>query len=252
MTFDVAASAYDRFMGAFSEPLADQLLALVKPAPGMRALDVGCGPGAVLVRLADILGGSQVAGVDPSEPFVAAARQRVPDADIRVAGADPLPFDDGAFDLAIAQLVVNFMPDPVAGVREMARVTRPGGTVAASLWDFIGERAPLSLFWRAARDVDPGVVDESGTPSAPPAYLGQLFTAAGLADPRLTELTVTRHYASFDEWWEPYTLGVGPAGAYLAGLDAAAAATLRAHAATLLPNGPFEVDAVSRVVTARV
>src|SRR4051794_4956319 len=136
-------------MGRFSEPLADELLALVDPRPPQRALDVGCGPGALTARLVQRLGAGSVSALDPSPSFVAAARSRLPGVDVRQAAAEALPYDDEVFDLCLAQLVVLFMADPVAGLREMARVTRSGGVVAASVWDHSGANGPLSLFWRA-------------------------------------------------------------------------------------------------------
>src|ERR1700712_2425108 len=135
MTFEVAAEAYDRFMGRFSEPLADRFVELVDVPAGSRALDVGCGPGALTRRLVDRLGVTAVSAIDPSEPFVDAVRSRLPGLDARGGRADSLPFDDATFDLILAQLVVHFMSDPVAGIREMARVANAGGTVAASVWD---------------------------------------------------------------------------------------------------------------------
>src|SRR6478752_9646005 len=123
MSFDVAADAYTRFMGQYSEPLGVQFLDLADPQPGQRALDVGCGPGALTAQLVDRLGVTAVAAIDPSESFVDAARARFPGLDVRQGVAEELPFPDAGFDLALAQLVVQFMSDPVVGLREMARVT---------------------------------------------------------------------------------------------------------------------------------
>ena len=134
MGFDVTADAYDRFMGRFSEPLAELFVEWADVRPGQRALDVGCGPGALTARLVERVGLGSVAALDPSDSFVAAARGRFPDLDVRRAAAEQLPYPDDTFDAALAQLVVHFMKDPVAGVREMARVTRPGGVVAACVW----------------------------------------------------------------------------------------------------------------------
>jgi SAM-dependent methyltransferase len=176
-------------------------------------------------------------------PFVEAARARFPGLDVRLASAEELPFPDDSFDAALAQLVVHFMTDPVGGLREMARVTRPGGTVAASVWDLAGGRSPLSTFWAAARDLDPDVDDESGLPGAREGDLVRLATRAGLADVTPTVLTVSVAYGSFDEWWEPYTFGVGPAGSHVARLDEDQRAALRARCEQLLPPGPFDVVA---------
>ena len=148
MSFDVPADAYDRYMGRYSRQLSAQMADLAGVRPGDRVLDVGCGPGALTAELVTRLGPDAVAAVDPSEPFVAAARQRHPGVDVRRASAEQLPFVDDSFDVAIAQLVVHFMADPVAGLAEMARVTRPDGVVAACVWDHASEQGPLSHFWR--------------------------------------------------------------------------------------------------------
>ena len=142
----MAAEAYDRFMGRYAEPLARRFADFADVAPGQRVLDLGCGPGALTAELIARMGPSAVAAVDPSESFVAAARERHPDADVRSASAERLPFGDGAFDACLAQLVVHFMADPAGGLREMARVTRPGGTVAACVWDHAGGAAPRTPF----------------------------------------------------------------------------------------------------------
>jgi ubiquinone/menaquinone biosynthesis C-methylase UbiE len=243
MSFDVAADAYDRFMGRYSVALAPQMADLAGVHAGQRALDVGCGPGALTRELVGRLGADGVAAVDPSEPFVAAARERNPGVRVERATADALPFDDGSFDAAIAQLVVHFMPDPVAGLAEMRRVTRPGGSVAACVWDFAGERAPLSLFWSAARELDPSVVDESAFAGARQGHLVELLTAAGCTDVTETTVDASREHASFEEWWQPYTAGVGPAGNYVAGLAPDRQAELRERCRALLPPAPFTITA---------
>ena len=119
-------------------------------AAGRRVLDVGCGPGALTAELVRRVGADSVSAVDPSEPFVAAATERHPGVDVRQGSAEQLPFPDDAFDAALGQLVVHFMADPVAGLTEMARVTRRGGVVAACVWDHAGGGGPLSRFWEAA------------------------------------------------------------------------------------------------------
>src|SRR3954452_19818755 len=155
MAFDGAAEAYDRFMGRYSSPLATELLAGSALTPGERVLDVGCGPGVLTQRLVAVLGADRVAAVDPSLPFVEAVRQRLPGVEVAQSVAEDLPFEDDTFDHALAQLVVPFMSDPVAGLREMRRVTRPGGTVAATAWNNAADgTGPLSPFWRAVEAVD--------------------------------------------------------------------------------------------------
>jgi SAM-dependent methyltransferase len=243
VSFDVAAEAYDRFMGRYSRPLAPQLADLAGVRAGQTVLDVGCGPGALTSELVARLGAGSVAAVDPSEPFVAAARARHPGVDVRLASAEGLPFADHTFDVALAQLVVHFMADPVAGLREMGRVTRPGGVVAACVWDHAGENGPLSTFWAAARELDPTVADESHLAGVREGHLVELAAAAGLRAIEPATLNVQLEHETFESWWEPYGEGVGPAGAYVARLDAAARAELREHCRARLPAAPFLVTA---------
>lgn len=243
MGFDVAADAYDQFMGKWSGPLAPRLADLADVRAGSRVLDVGCGPGALTIELATRLGPAAVAGVDPSESFVAAARQRHPGVDIRQAAAEQLPFQDDEFDAALAQLVVHFMTDPIAGLSEMARVTRPGGVVAACVWDYAGGHGPLGPFWLAARELDAGVEDESLLAGTRAGHLAELLSAAGLRDVEDTSLEVSRDYADFDEWWEPFTRGVGPAGSYVARLDTRQRIALRERCRSMLSAGRFSITA---------
>ena len=179
MSFSVGAEAYDRFMGRYSAPLAAELANFAGITVGLRVLDVGCGPGALTAELVRRLGPDAVAAVDPSESFVAAARQRQPGVNVQRAAAERLPFGDRAFDAALAQLVVHFMAEPVVGLRE------------------VEERV----------------------------------------------LSVDVEHPSFEEWWEPFTLGVGPAGAHVAGLDAKQQAQLRERCRELLPEAPFVLTA---------
>src|SRR5437868_8755338 len=178
MTFVVPADAYDRFMGRYSVLLSPQLTDFAGVGAGQRVLDVGCGPGALTAEL--VARAASVTAVDPSEPFVTAARERNPGVEVQLASAEDLPFPDDGFDAALAQLVVHFMADPVAGLAEMARVTRPGGVVAASVWDHAGGRTPISVFWRAALELDPTARDESHLAGARSGDLTKLFDAAGL------------------------------------------------------------------------
>ena len=243
MSFDVAADAYDRFMGRYSVQLSAQLADFAEVHHGQTVLDVGCGPGALTAELVMRLGPESVAAVDPSEPFVAAARARQPGVDVVQASAEQLPFPDGAFDAALAQLVVHFMSDPVAGLTEMARVTRRDGVVAACVWDHAGGQGPLSTFWNAARELDPGVSDESHLAGAREGHLAELFGAAGLRQIEETTVAASLEHATFEAWWDPFTGGVGPAGAHVAGLDAERRAELRERCRRILPAAPFVLTA---------
>jgi ubiquinone/menaquinone biosynthesis C-methylase UbiE len=243
VSFAVAADAYDRFMGRYSVPLAPEFADFAGVGAGQRTLDVGCGPGALTAELVARLGPASVFAVDPSEPFVAAARERHPGVTVRLASAEDLPFGDRAFDAALAQLVVHFMADPIVGLREMGRVTRREGVIAACVWDHAGSQGPLSVFWQAARDLDPDVEDESQLAGAREGHLEELLQAAGLRKVEQNVLSVSVEHASFEDWWEPFAFGVGPAGSYTAGLEAAAQARLRERCRELLPSAPFVLTA---------
>lgn len=243
MSFDVAADAYDNFMGRYSRLLAPQMADLAGVQLGQRAIDVGCGPGALTTELVRRVGPEGVAAVDPSAPFAAAARTRFPGVDVRQTSAEALPFKDHEFDAAIAQLVVHFMSDPVAGLVEMRRVTRPDGVVAACVWDHSGGQGPLSLFWQAAHELHPGVEDESELAGAREGQLATLFREAGLHDLVETVVSAELEHQSFEGWWEPFTRGVGPAGSYVASLGTEEQAELREACRRLLPDGPFVLPA---------
>lgn len=254
MSFEVAAQAYDRFMGGFSAPLSPRLcdLAGLVAGSGARALDVGCGPGQLTVELVRRLGADHVVAVDPSATFVAAARERLPGVDVRQAPGEALPFDDDAVDAALAQLVVSFFTDPVGGLRQMARVTRPGGVVAVSVWDLAGGRAPHSAFWRGLRRVQPDAPDESAMAGAGDGRLPALLREVGLHDVAQHELQVSRAFASIDDWWGTYQLGVGPPGDAVRRLDDAQRAALREACTAELGDGPLTITAVAWAATGTV
>jgi SAM-dependent methyltransferase len=251
VTFDVAAQAYGRFMGRFSEPLAVEFADFCGARPGQRALDVGCGPGALTAQLVDSLGADRVCAVDPSASFVQALGERLPGVDVRAGVAEDLPFGDSVFDLALCQLVVHFMSDPVAGLREMRRVSHPGGTVAAAVWRRSGLGVgPLTTFWQAAGDVDPSVAGERERPGTREGDLARLMSEAGLREPVTTLLTVSARFDTFEEWWEPYTYGIGPSGEYAMSLSEEQREAVRARCLQLLPPAPFEVSGSAWAVRA--
>lgn len=239
--FDGAAEHYDRFMGRYSSGLSAAFADFAGIDAGQRVLDVGSGPGALTAAL--VARGATVSAVDPSEPYIEVLRLRHPGVDAAVGSAEDLPFADHAFDASLAQLVVHFLADPVAGLRELARVTHAGGTIAASVWDHAGGRGPLTAFWNAVHELEHGAADESDLPGARAGALTRLFEKAGLTDVEETLLTATVTHPSFQEWWEPYTLGVGPAGRYVAALEPGARERLRERCRERLGDGPFRISA---------
>jgi SAM-dependent methyltransferase len=246
--FQAPADAYDRFIGRYGPGLADLMLQAAGVEPGMRVLDVGCGPGPLAAQAARIVGPVNVAAVDPSEPFAEACRARIPGADVRVASAESLPFADGSFDAVLAQLVLNFLSDAPRGVAEMSRVARPGGVVAACVWDYAGEMRLLRAFWDAAAEVDPDSVarDEGRFMRyATPDELHALWSEAALDDVAVSALDVETSYDDFDDLWTPFLAGIGPAGAYCATLDSAGQDALREELRARLgdPAGPFTLTA---------
>jgi SAM-dependent methyltransferase len=247
-TFRAAAETYDRHVGRYAPALGAALIEFAGIEPGMRALDVGCGPGALTAQLARLLEPANVCAAEPSEPFAEACRQRV-GVEVVSAPAEALPFEDGAFDAALSQLVVNFMSDAQAGVGEMARVTTPGGLVASCVWDYAGEMTLLRAFWDAAREVDPqrGAVADEGVVMrwCAEGELGELWQAAGLRDVRTGALVVSAAYADFDDLWAPLPTGIAPSGAFCKSLDTDGQAQLReAYRHRLgVGEGPFELTA---------
>ena len=256
-TFRTSAQAYDRHIGRYGSELAAALISAADLQPGQRALDVGCGPGALTAALAELLGGERVAAVDPSEPFAEACASRVAGVRVEVAAAEALPFSDGSFDAALSQLVVNFMSDARAGVREMRRVTRPGGTVAAAVWDYAGGMTLLRRFWDAAVALDPAAasLDEGRSmPYCRPDELRQLWRQAGLQAITCSALTAEADYGGFDDLWQPLEGGVGPSGAYAAALPPKRRARLREELRRRLDVGksPFRLTARAWCVVGRV
>lgn len=242
-----SAAAYDRFVGRYGPPLASALIDFADVEPGMHAVDVGCGPGALAAALADRLGAPNVSAADPSPPFVQACRARVQGIDVVQAPAEDLTFADDSFDVALSQLVVNFMDDPEAGVREMARVTRPEGVVASCVWDYAGEMTLLRGFWDAARDIAPeraAAADEGVVMRwCGEGELAELWRVAGLDSVRFGPLVVRASYADFEDLWSPLPTGIGPAGAFCKSLDEDQQTRLRSELRERLKVGddPFEL-----------
>lgn len=235
-------------MGRYAEPLAEAFVAFAGVGAGDKVLDVGCGPGALTAHLLSV--GADVVAIDPSPPFLDAIRAHFPEVDVQRGTAEGLPYDTGVFDAALAQLVVHFMTDPIVGVRQMARVTRPGGAIAACVWD--GPTGAVAPFWDAVHLIDPAAEDEALLAGARMGSLSGLFEAAGLRDVEEDSIAVEVVHPTFEEWWEPYTFGVGPAGDYVRRLDGEARAHLESVAREHLGDGPFTVTATAWAARATV
>jgi SAM-dependent methyltransferase len=248
-TFRSATDMYGRFVGRYAPSLAASLIGAVDLQSDARVLDVGCGPGGLATALAEVVGQENVAAVDPSQPFVSVCRARLPTADVRVAAAEKLPFEDNSFDAAFAQLVVNFMTNPVQGVGEMKRVVKPGGTVAACTWDYQDGMTMIRAYWDSAHEVVPDEAaefDEGKTMRyATLEELTGLWETVDLEAVEGGELSVTVAYEDFDDLWAPFPTGIGPAGAFCASLDPQQQQALRAALSRRLgdPEGPFELSA---------
>ena len=256
-TFQAPAEVYDRLIGRYGRELARALVAAAGVRAGQQALDVGCGPGALTSELVVLLGTAHVAAIDPSLPFVEACRRRLPGVNVAQAAAEALPFEDATFDRTLAQLVVNFMSDPPAGVQEMKRVTRPGGTVAAAVWDYAGEMTFLRRFWDAAVALDPSAADRDEgrcMPYCTPDELQGLWSASGLAGVRVTQAVVGAGYEGFEDLWKPLEAGIAPSGAYAASLSPERRAALKAELQRRLGVGeqPFRLTARAWLVTGQV
>ena len=254
-TFIGAAGAYDRFIGRYAPSLARAFVAAVGLDNVSSALDVGCGPGALTTELAGRLGPSAVTAVDPSSVFVEACRERNPDVRVLPGTAEALPLDDDSFDLALAQLVLHFVSDPEAAAAELRRVVSSGGTVAACVWDFGPGMAILRAYWDAATAVDPAAPNEFRERRfGRDGEIAALFIAAGMTDVRSGSIDASATYADFDEAWDGFLGGAGPAGAHCMSLDGEQRARVRELVREGLgtPVGPFALTARAWYATARV
>lgn len=225
-------AAYEAFMGPWSRAAAEQFLPWLGLPTGLRWLDVGCGTGALSESILRHTSPEEVRGIDQSAGYVAHARAHVSDERARfdVGEATALPVEPASFDAAVSGLVLNFVPDPVATLRGMARAVRPGGEVAVYVWDYAGGMEFLRRFWDAAVSLDPEAreLDEGRRfPICHPDALGRAFEAADLENIEVSALDVPTVFESFDAYWSPFLGGQGPAPGYARGLSEAKRAELR-------------------------
>ncbi len=249
--FPSPAEHYDRYMGRYTVPLAGALADEVAVSGAMRVLDVGCGPGGLSSELAGRVGAENVAAIDPAEQFVAACRERNPGADVRQGIAEDLPWEDDSFDAALSCLVIAFMRDADAGLREMLRVTRPGGRVGVCMWDIAGRgMTMLRLFWDAMKSVKPDVEGELLRAGTAEGDIAERLERVGFRDVAGGALVVSVDYSGFEDFWEPFTFAVGPSGQAFAKLEDEHKAAVREAIRAELPDGPFTLDARSWYATA--
>jgi SAM-dependent methyltransferase len=224
-----APQNYEQFMGRWSARLAPKFAEFAGVREGEDLLDLGCGTGSLTRALIESRP-RRIAAVDLSPAFVEYAREHIQSAivDWHVADAQDLPLPSHAFDRGLSMLVLNFIPDAAGAVREVRRVLRPGGTFAAATWDYTGGMQMLHTFWDTAASLDPDSIDEAeaGMPFRRAGELSSLFRDCGLADVEETVLEVTAEFQSFEDYWQPFSLGIGPAGAYVGRLDESAKAQL--------------------------
>ena len=231
--------AYEPYVGRWSRPVAAEFVRWLAVPAGKRWVDVGCGTGALTGAILRDAGPENVLALDPSPGYVAHTRAAVgdPRVDVDVADALALPLNDGTSDVVVSGLVLNFVPDPVAAVAEARRVVRPGGWVAAYVWDYAGGMEMIRRFWDAAVALDPGAraLDEAVRfPLCAPERLAETF--GRLADVEVTGITVPTVFRDFDDFWTPFLGGEGPAPAYAASLDPERLAALRDSLRSRLPD----------------
>lgn len=245
MVFDTGDDAYDRFMGRYSTRLAPLFADFAGIHAGQRALDCGAGTGALTSELVARLGPESVVVVEPSPRFVDGLKAKFSELDVRLAPAEDLPWPDGGLDAALAQLVIAFVTDAPAAVRELRRVVREGGVVATCMWDLAGGMEMLAAIVRARRAVSDKPVGDETLTNWRPEELTALFEGAGLRDIVTDTLEVECTYSGYDEFWSALLGGAGPAGAFLQTLDATGKETMRTETYSELgsPDGSFTLHA---------
>lgn len=233
---------YEQYVGRWSRRVAPRFLSWLNLPSGRRWLDVGCGTGALSAAILDHCSPRSVVGVEPSEGFLAKAREQLGDRVLlRRGSATEIPLETGSIDVAVAGLVLNFVSDGRAALGEMARVTVAGGTIGVYVWDYAGKMELMRYFWDAAVELDPGSakMDEGVRfPVCRPPALAALFESAGLRAVEVTALDITTPFAGFDDYWQPFLGGQGPAPAYVMALAETARARLRERIRERLPLQP--------------
>lgn len=245
------AAGYDRLMGRWSRRLAPLLIGFGGLADNDRVLDVGCGTGSLALALPGLGNVASVTGIDPVATFIDAARARSTDPRITfdLGDARALPYADASFDRAYSSLVLQFIPDAARAVAEMRRVVRPGGTVAAAVWDTFGGQLFMRMLWDIAGVLDPTLERPYLRPLTAPGEMAAAWRGAGLLDVEQTSLMIRVEFTGFDDYWGGFETGEGPIGQYVVGLPAPARADLRQHVRRAFlasrPDGPRSMVSVA-------
>ncbi|HCT80556.1 MAG TPA: SAM-dependent methyltransferase [Micromonosporaceae bacterium] len=235
--------AYEAYVGRWSRRVAVAFLDWLDVPAGRKWLDVGCGTGALTATILAKADPSQVVGVDPSEGFLANARAQISDprATFQAGDAQSLPLTDRSFDAVVSGLAINFVPDPQRAMAETTRVAKPGGTAAAYVWDYAEGMELMRYFWDAATDLDTSVAELAEGyrfPLCQPDRLRSLWTDAGLNKVTAEAIDVPTVFADFDDYWQPFLGGQGPAPGYVMSLSEAQRDALRNLLRARLPVGP--------------
>jgi len=235
--------AYELYVGRWSRRTGEKFLSWLDVPPDLRWLDLGCGTGALTSQILQDCLPSSVVGIEPSEGFLSLAREQVKDrrAEFLQGSGDELPVEDGSADVIVSRLVLNFIPDQQKAMAELVRAVKPGGTIAAYVWDYAGHVQFMRHFWDAAIELDPSAREkDEGVrfPICRPAPLAELFEASGLRDVSTQPIDVPTPFENFDDYWTPFLSGIAPAPGYCASLDEAARNRLRDHLAKTLPTDP--------------
>ena len=232
--------AYEPYVGRWSRLVAREFLRWLNAGPNGRWLDVGCGTGALSLAILETASPREVTGIDPSEDFIAYAAMKIPDprANFKTADACRLPFETRTFDTAVSGLVLNFIPDIAKAAAEMSRVAKPGGTVAAYVWDYAGQMQLMRHFWDAAVELDSSAfeLDEGKRfPICNPAALSEVFQKTDLKGVATKAIDVPTHFRDFDDFWQPFLGGQGPAPTYAMSLTEEKRTALRQNIRARLP-----------------
>ena len=238
-----ASDAYERYMGRWSRRVAPVFTRWIDPAPGARWIDIGCGTGVLTSTILASCQPSRVLGIDSSDVFLRSAAVNVPDPRVsfKQDNAQAIAEPDASFDIAVSGLVLNFLPDKDAAIREMARIVRPGGAVALYVWDYAGHMQIMRAFFDVATALDPRAAEYDDGVKAPicrPNPLAESLTRSGLRDVEVHAIDIPAAFDSFDDYWAPFLGGTGSAPKYCTSLDDTARDRLKQEVRRRLPTGP--------------